>query len=316
MSLDQYIRSAREESTRRYIPSSLPTVNTLIQDISTNEKGLRSGRFYDIVGPKSTGKTLLAYDFIKNAQRLGIITAYADIERTFVPYWAALQGVDIDMLDMVHADTAEKNLEVIEYLSRHGYGLIVIDSLPALQPKILNDNDSDDADATIDYDKPKKIAALGSLVNDFVKRMIPIIDYWNTTLLFINQYRANFSTMSRSDKKPYEPWAYGYYLTGRLELANTANSEGVSEIQATITKHKLGIKQRVGKYNIIYGQGLDIGSDIIAHALLAGIVKEPKKSRFEWLNPETGELLKAHGAKQASQTFDIDRIKGQLNAME
>lgn len=310
MSLEKFIKSARYSPERIYIPSSLPTINALIQDVSTPRKGLRSGRMYDIVGQKSTGKTLLAYDFIKNAQAQGLKVAYADVERTFVPEWAEKNGVNLDTLTMIYADTAENNLAVVEHLTRQGYGLIVIDSVPALMPKIHNDDELDDPNAEPDYDKNKKIAALGSLLGGFVKRMIPILDYWNTTLLFINQYRANMSTMARTDKKAYEPFEYGYYLTGRLELAYLGAFEGGMDMRATVTKHKLGTLKQVGEYKIIYETGLGVEYDLLAHAVRKGIVTVPKKNYYEYAG------VKAHGEKQAVAKLDFEVIKGELDAME
>lgn len=317
MSLEQYIQSARQIKKRTYVPSSLPTVNALIQELDSPEKGFRTGRMLDIVGMESSGKTLLALDLVANAQKAGLKVAWADVERQFVPEWAARQGVDLDNLTMIYADTAENNLAVVEKLSRQGYGFIVIDSIPALVPKSHNEESIDDADVDPDYEKNKKMAALGTLLGDFTKRMVPIIDYWNTTLVFINQFRANMSTMARSERKPYGPYTYKHNLTWRLEIARVDNFDGGVTIECKITKNRLGVERKIGKYNIIYGKGLDIESDMLAHAVLAGIVKQTGKGRYEWTNPATGEIIKAHGGKQAAANFDFASIRKQLDhAME
>ena len=303
--LDRYIRSATFEPERHFIPSSLPTIQTLID----NKQGFQSGRFLELVGDYSTGKTTLALDLLANAQRLGHKCAYADVERTFDRRYADVLGVDTSALDMIYADTAENNLAVVETLARRGYGLIVIDSIPALVPSLVVEDDPTEGSVKdIDYTKPKKMAALGTLLTDWVRRMVPIIDYHNTLVICINQYRANFSTMSRQNKKPYGPWIYNHALTWRLELARIENEEDTATVQCKVSKNKLGKERGIGKYQIVYGAGLNVKEDILRNAVQANIVTR----KGAWYYHKD---ISAQGEQKAFSAFDFTRMKEELYAV-
>jgi recombination protein RecA len=290
-SLDRFIQSASYEPERHYIPCSLPSVNNAIDC----KQGFRSGRILEIVGLYSTGKTTLALDLIKNAQALGKKALFVDVERTFDNEYAQSCGVSLEQLDILRADTAENTLTLIERGASE-YGIIVLDSLPALVPKEELDKD---------YNDNAKMAAVGSLLTRFYKRIVPLVDSENILLVTLNQYRANFSTISRVEKKPYGANASHHAITWRLELARVKNEEDTATVQAKITKNKLGKERGMAEYDIIYGKGLDIKGDILTNAVRQGIVTQ-KGAWYVW-----GEV-KAQGADKAKELFDFDTLKAQL----
>jgi recombination protein RecA len=299
--LDRFMQSASVEPDRYYIPFSLPSLNAALD----NPQGLQCGRMCEIIGTESTGKSTLALDLIKNAQALDMPCHYADVERTFDKAYAQTLGVDCDKLQIIRADTAENTLSLVEQVARQGSRLVIIDSITFLVPQSHNEDSVEDEDAVPDYMKSKKMAALGTLLTDFCKRMTPIADYHNTLIIFINQYRANFSTMSRVEKKPYGPYAYKHALTWRLELARVENKEQKTTVECKITKNKLGVERKMTRYDIVYGEGLDIKGDILTCAVNSGIVQQ-KGSWFVY-----GEQ-RAQGATQAKELFDFNELRKQL----
>lgn len=301
-SLDRFIRSATYVPDRIFTPSSLLSVNWAID----NPKGFQSGKLGDIVGAPSTGKSTLALDLIANAQKLELPCAYADVERSFDQNYARSVGVDLDKLSMIYADTAEHNLETAEMLARRGYKLIVIDSVPALVPEIINENAPEEKDIDLDYSKPEKIAALGTLLSRWTKRMIPIADYHNTLIILINQYRANFSTLSRQTKSPYGPWQYWHNLTWRVELSRVENENNKTTVELKVTKNRLGKERNITRYEILYGQGLNIKADLLKHALERGIVMQ-KGAWYEYNG------IRAQGEKNALELFDYSDIRDKLS---
>ena len=299
--LDRFMQSASIEPDRVFIPFSLPSLNAALD----STRGLQCGRMCEIVGTESTGKSTLALDLIKNAQALGMPCHYADVERTFDRTYAETLGVDCSSLQIIRADTAENTLSVVEQVARQGSKLVIIDSITFLVPQSHNESSVEDEDALPDYTKSKKMAALGTLLTDFCKRMTPIADYHNTLIIFINQYRANFSTLSRIEKKPYGPYAYKHALTWRLELARVENKDSKTTVECKITKNKLGRERGITKYDIIYGEGLDIKGDILTCAINAGIV-EQKGAHFYYNGS------RAHGEKQAKELFDFNELRTRL----
>lgn len=304
---DDFIQSAEYEPERFFVPSSLLSVNDAIND----KRGFQSGRMLELVGDESTGKSTLALDLIANTQKLFPDECiYVDVERSFDIKYARSLGVDLSTLKIVRADSAESSLETAEILSRRGAKIIVIDSVSFLVPRSHNEYDAEDTDVELDYEKSKKIAALGTLLGDWVKKMVPVIDYHNTLLVFINQYRSNFSTMARVEKKPYGPRTYRHALTWRLELARVSNEDKRTTVHAKCTKNRLGAERGMAKYDIIYGKGLDIKGDLLKYAVEAGIVT--KSGAWYYFDKDLPTQVRAQGLENATELFDYDLIRKRL----
>lgn len=286
--LDRFIQSATYEPERVFIPSSLLSVNKAIDNIH----GFQGGRLLEIVGNFSTGKTTLANDLIKNAQLQGMRALFVDIECTFDLSYALACGVDKTTLDIMRADTAENTLTLTEQ-KVPDYGIIVLDSLPALLPK---------EELEKNYDESAKMAAVAGLLTRFYKRIVPLANVHNTLIVLLNQYRANFSTMSRVEKKPYGPFSANHAITWRLELARVKNEEDTATVQLKTTKNKLGKERGAAEYQIIYGKGLDVTGDILTQAVQCGIVIQ----RGAWFY--YGDL-KSQGMNNARDMFPIEEIK-------
>ena len=304
---DDFIQSAEYEPERFFVPSSLLSINDAIND----RRGFQSGRMLELVGDESTGKSTLALDLIANTQKLFPSECiYVDVERSFDIKYARSLGVELSTLKIVRADSAESSLETAEILSRRGAKIIVIDSVSFLVPRSHNEYDAGDTDVELDYEKSKKIAALGTLLGDWVKKMVPVIDYHNTLLVFINQYRSNFSTMARVEKKPYGPRTYRHALTWRLELARVSNEDKRTTVHAKCTKNRLGAERGMAKYDIIYGKGLDIKGDLLKYAVEAGIVT--KSGAWYYFDKDLPTQIRAQGLENATELFDFDLIRKRL----
>lgn len=305
---DDFIQSAEYEPERFFVPSSLLSINDAID----NPRGFQSGRMLELVGTESTGKSTLALDLIANAQKLfpDNDCVYVDVERSFDAKYARLIGIDNSQLKIVRADSAESSLETAEIMCRRGARIVVIDSVSFLVPRSHNEYDAEDTDVEIDYEKSKKIAALGTILGDWVKRMVSVIDYHNTLLIFINQYRSNFSTMTRVEKKPYGPFAYRHALTWRLELARVSNEDKRTTVHAKCTKNRLGAERGMAKYDIIYGKGLDIKGDLLKHAVEVGIVT--KSGAWYYYDKDLPTQVRVQGLENATELFDYDLIRKRL----
>lgn len=285
--LADFIMFASQPRERFYIPFSLPSLNRLIG----NKDGLMSGRILELVGSESTGKSTLALDLIKNAQRLEKRCLYVDIERTFHAPYAQACGVNIDTLQVAYPDTAENTLTLVERCAA-AYDLIILDSIPTLLPK-------DELEK--DYNDSAKMAAAAGLLTRFFKRVIPLFDTHNVLFVSVNQYRANISTMARVDKKPYGPHQLRHALTWRIELARGVREENRVPIIAKCTKNKLGPEQQVCEYSLVYGEGLDVARDILNLAIEYELIKKAGA----WYT--YGEL-RAQGLDKASTVFPLEEL--------
>src|SRR4030067_832972 len=102
----------------------LPT-GALSLDLALGVGGIPRGRVTEIYGPEASGKTTVCQHLVAEAQRLGGVAAYIDMEHALDPSYAARCGVDIENLYISQPDTGEQALEIAETLGRRGAGDLV-----------------------------------------------------------------------------------------------------------------------------------------------------------------------------------------------
>lgn len=166
-------------SSERFEPSYLSTgVRNL--DIALGG-GLRKGSFVLLTGEFSSGKTLLAQYFLKEAQAASLDAAYMDAERAFNQAWMAQSGVDCDKLLVSQTVRGEKAFNIVHALIRHNVGLIIIDSLAALIP-------TTQAEAGMEQ---QEVGAKARMINKAIEKMLDALEESkaNTIVVAINQYR-------------------------------------------------------------------------------------------------------------------------------
>jgi recombination protein RecA len=295
--LKKYKDVINTETPEYWYPFSLLSLNRLVGNL----KGLRGGRMYQFIGEKSTGKSTLSLDLIANAQRYGKVCAYVDFERTFDKEYAQKLGVDLDNLIIVKTDTAEQSLTIVEELIKAGVLLIVLDSIPAAVPSSESDKD---------YSDNEKMASAAGFITRFCKRIIPILDNYGAIVIVINQNRANFSTLSRKETKPFGPKQLQYSVSLTLELARIKNGDDETRVQALVEKSKIGVERQRAEFTMIYGSGINKEEDLLTLALEYDIIQKTG-SWFKY-----GEL-KAQGMENAITTFPLDEIRERvLHALE
>ena len=115
--------------------AAIPT-GSLSLDLALGIGGVPRGRITEIYGPESSGKTTICQHIIAEAQKMGGIAAFIDVEHALDPDYAARCGVNIDELYISQPDTGEQALEIAEALIRSGaIDVVVIDSVAALVPR-------------------------------------------------------------------------------------------------------------------------------------------------------------------------------------
>jgi len=98
-------------------------------DYALGVGGFPRGRIIEIFGPEASGKTTLALHVVANAQRLGGMAAFIDVEHALDPIYARNLGVDVDNLLVSQPDYAEQALEIASALISSGsVDVLVIDT--------------------------------------------------------------------------------------------------------------------------------------------------------------------------------------------
>jgi recombination protein RecA len=123
------------EATTRLNVEAIPT-GAITLDLALGVGGIPRGRVTEIYGAESAGKSTLAQHIIAEAQRMGGVAAYIDVEHVLDPSYALMCGVNTDELYIAQPDTGEQAMEICDSLVRSGaVDIIVVDSVAALVPR-------------------------------------------------------------------------------------------------------------------------------------------------------------------------------------
>ncbi len=117
---------------------AVPAISTgsISVDFALGIGGFPRGRISEIFGPESSGKTTVALQVVAEAQRVGGMAAYIDVEHALDPAYARKLGVDVDNLLVSQPDYGEQALEITNALITSGsIDVLVVDSVAALVPK-------------------------------------------------------------------------------------------------------------------------------------------------------------------------------------
>ena len=186
----------------------IPT-GSLGVDIALGVGGVPRGRITEIYGPESSGKTTLCLHVIAEAQKLGGVCAFVDMEHALDPTYAARIGVDLSNLYVSQPDTGEQALEITESLVRSGaLDVVVVDSVAALVPRAEIEGEMGDS----------HVGLQARLMSQALRKLAGSIKHSNTCVLFTNQLREKIGVMFGSPETTPGGRALKFYATIRLDI--------------------------------------------------------------------------------------------------
>lgn len=256
-------------NTMRTDIDAIPT-GAMTLDLAIGCGGIPRGRFTEVYGTPSAGKTSLGLSAMANAQRMGLAVAYIDMENALDPAWVATMGVDLSNVLIAQPSCAEEALGIAKHLIHTGkLGFIVLDSVASLVPK---------AELDADLAKDDRIASRALLLQKFLSRNVAMVHQSNTAFLLINQIRANPSPYGASEVQPGGN-ALKFYCSLRIDLRAptsdkiTKDGEVIgTRITAKLVKNKIGAPYQVVGYDFMYGHGIDKEGSLIDAATSVGII--------------------------------------------
>lgn len=250
--------------------------------------GLPRGRFVEIFGMESCGKTTIALHVIANAQKLGLKCLLVDAENSFDPEYADALGVEVDKLEYCQPSCGEEGLEVADRRIASGkIGVVVIDSVAALIPKAELEGAMGDS----------KMGLHARLMSQACRKMTSSIGRTNTLVIFINQIRNKIGVMYGSPEVTTGGMALQFYASVRLDVKrstteknsvmNGDRKEG-NQTTVKVIKNKCAPPFRSAQFNIIYGKGIDRLSEVVDLAIEFKII-EKAGSWFSYNGTQIGQ---------------------------
>ena len=246
---------------------SIPT-GSISLDIALGVGGVPRGRIIEIYGPESSGKTTLCQHIIAEAQKLGGICAFIDMEHALDPTYAARCGVNIDELYVSQPDTGEQALEIADALIRSGtMDVVVIDSVAALVPRAEIEGEMGDT----------HVGLQARLMSQALRKLSGAIKQTNTVVIFTNQLREKIGVMFGSPETTTGGNALKFYASVRLDIRRIQAIKAGNDVignrtRVKVKKNKVAPPFTECEFDIMYNEGISRTGDVLDLATSNNIV--------------------------------------------
>lgn len=199
--------------------------------------GMPKGRTIEIFGAESSGKTTLAYQMCSQHQ----MCLYIPTEGTFDADRAKLFGNRPKQMLIYRAQYGEKAFNRAIRFAEEGMPLIIIDSVPSMQPK--DDIDKIRKAVNTDSEQEVRIGGVARLMDKYLPTLESVIEQTGTTVVFINQIRDNMNALPFGDNIK-TPGGHKLKHSGSLRI-QTARKSWIEipnkNYRNTATKEKIGL---------------------------------------------------------------------------
>jgi len=251
-------------------PISVIESGSLAIDRSLGIGGYPQGRIVEIFGPESSGKTTLALHAIGKVQQQGRLAALIDAEHAFDIRYAQAIGVSLPSLLVSQPDHGEQALDIVEMLAKSTeLGLIVVDSVAALVPKAEIDGDMGDS----------HLGLHARLMSQALRKLTGLANRSQTTIIFINQLRQKIGVAFGNPETTTGGMALKFYSSVRLDVRRTGKvTQGDSVVgnrtRVKVVKNKCAPPFAEAEFDIRWGQGIDLVTDLIETGLALGVLEK------------------------------------------
>lgn len=232
--------------------------------------GWPMGRFIELYGKESSGKSTIALLTIADAQKRGITCVYIDCESSFDPEYATLLGVNVDELILTQASIGEDVIDITaELLEQEQKMVIVIDSVASMVPRKEMEDPMD-----------QQNIALGARLMSKAMRKLTALNK-KSLVIFINQIRISPGKYGNPEVTPGGR-ALIHYSSIRLEVRRGEILEvgtGVNKyrigqvVKFKVTKNKSAPPMKKGYFKLIDGSGVDSIDEVVSEGLINKAIK-------------------------------------------
>ncbi len=249
---------------------SIPRLSTgsLTYDICTGG-GWAVGRHNHISGIQSSGKSTVSLLTVKQFQDSGDnrATLIIDSEYSFDRKYAEKLGVDLSKVIIIQPDDLSQGHDVLmSVLKRDVIGLFIVDSIAALLPKSVIENE---ADASNIGKHAQAIGNMFKISNSYVGKQ-------GVTALWINQIRDQIGGYGGGTTIPGGK-AQGFYSSIMIDVfrgSKVDNGDGTftNRGKIRVTKNKTAPPYAEGEYEMTHGAGINVESEVLEYGVKSSVL--------------------------------------------
>lgn len=249
------------------IPTGIPSLDYILGG------GIPQGRMIELFGSEGSGKSTLALHASARVTERNGVVLYVDAEHgSFDPHYASGVGVDLKRTIVSQPNTAEEAFNVmrdfVDMWEEKFPALVVLDSVAALSPEEEFESDV----------RKQTIGLLARFLTKALRQMIPRLDAKGIVLIGINQLREKVGVFGSTETTPGGR-ALKHFSSIRLRVESCGaikTSEGVEghRLEVVAVKNKVASPFRRTELRLIYGQGIDLKSDLLDFAVSKGVISE------------------------------------------
>ena len=248
--------------------SVIPT-GSLLLDRALGVGGWPEGRIIEVYGHEGSGKSTVCQRTIAEAQKLGKLCSYVDVEHALDPEWAARQGIDLERLLVAQPDSGEQALDIVEGMIDAGVSVIVVDSVAALVHQAELDGEMSD----------QQVGLQARLMSKAMRKLKGKVAKNKCVLIFINQVREKVGVLFGNPEVTPGGRALKFYASVRVEMRRgDVYKEGKvvvgHQVKCKVTKNKVAAPYRAVALDLYYDGGIDNVKEVISLATAAGIIQK------------------------------------------
>lgn len=232
---------------------------SLTYDICTGG-GYPKGRHSSLYGAESSGKTTNAIMALKKYQdsdddRFALVL---DAEFAFDKNYAKNLGVDLSKVIFRQPEEVTQAHDVLMYLlKKNMIGFFVVDSIAALQPRSVIENEADASNIG------KHAVAIGNMfksANSYVGKQ-KVVGLW------INQIRDKIGSFTGGVSEPagHVPKFYSSIRIQVFRGSKVDNGDGTftNKGKITVNKNKTAPPYQSGEYSMSHGLGINVSEEVL-----------------------------------------------------